>query len=217
MKLNETIDTFFNRASVAINNALTTDKIQAYLKEYGYTPEKIKQGKTLYETALKAQQKQRQEYGEQMGATESFNQLWTQAKESYMRCLKIARIAFKKDVAITTSLGLNGTRKQSFSGWLSQANQFFENALTNPQVLAGLAEYNITKAKLQAAQADTKAVETASLIQEKEKGDAQNATKIRDKALDELNDWLSDFIAIARIALESEPQLLESLGITVSS
>ncbi len=75
MGLSEPIDRFLNRASVAINNALTTPKIQGYLKDYGYIPEKIQQGKTLYETALKTQQQQRKEYGEQVSATESFNRL----------------------------------------------------------------------------------------------------------------------------------------------
>jgi hypothetical protein len=217
MKLNASLDSFFNRASVAINNALAIPKIQAYLKEYGYPPEKIQQGKTLYETALESQQQQRKKYGEQISATQAFNELWTTAKESYMRYLKIARIAFKNETGIITELALNGIRKQTFSGWLSQANQFFENALNNPQVLVELKEYGITKAKLKAAQADTKAVEAASLLQEKKKGNAQNATQIRDQAIEELNDWLKDFMAIARIALEPEPQLLESLGIRVNS
>jgi hypothetical protein len=56
-------------------------------------------------------------------------------------------------------------------------------------------------------------VETANLVQTKEKGESQNATKVRDTVVDSLSAWLSDFIAISRIALEEEPQLLESLGI----
>jgi len=50
-------------------------------------------------------------------------------------------------------------------------------------------------------------------VQEKEKGEAQAATQARDKALDELQDWLSDYLAIAKVALEEDPQLLEGLGV----
>ena len=48
---------------------------------------------------------------------------------------------------------------------------------------------------------------------QKEKGDVQTATQKRDAALDELQDWLSDFLGIARIALEDDPQLLRNSAI----
>ena len=56
-------------------------------------------------------------------------------------------------------------------------------------------------------------IERANLTQEKEKGEAQAATKARDAALDDLQDWLSDYLAIAKVALEEDPQLLEGLGV----
>ncbi len=57
----------------------------------------------------------------------------------------------------------------------------------------------------------------AHRIQGKERGDAQIATQARDAAMDALDQWVSDFIAIARLALEEEPQALEKMGVVEAS
>jgi hypothetical protein len=51
------------------------------------------------------------------------------------------------------------------------------------------------------------------LAQKKETGEAQEATEMRDKALDNLAKWISNFRAVAKVALEDNPQQLEKLGI----
>ena len=50
-----------------------------------------------------------------------------------------------------------------------------------------------------------------------EKGETQNATKVKDQAFTAIEKWMRKFYAVANIALEDNPQLLESLGVFVRS
>jgi hypothetical protein len=45
-----------------------------------------------------------------------------------------------------------------------------------------------------------------------EKGESQDSTKIKDAAFYKIDDWMSEFYAVAKIGLEDNPQLLEALG-----
>lgn len=100
---------------------------------------------------------------------------------------------------------------------MGQARQFYLNALADATVSEKMADYGITQAKLENGKALLDQAEAANAAQKKEKGEAQQATQERDKAMDSLEEWLSDFIVIARIALEDKPQLLEKLGIVEPS
>ena len=53
--------------------------------------------------------------------------------------------------------------------------------------------------------------------QEKEKGEAQQATDDRDEAIDALDAYMSDFREIARVAFAGQPQQLEKFTITAPS
>jgi hypothetical protein len=43
-------------------------------------------------------------------------------------------------------------------------------------------------------------------------GEAQEATRLRDARLDELDEWMSDFKVVAQVALKENDQWLEKLG-----
>ena len=65
----------------------------------------------------------------------------------------------------------------------------------------------------QQAQAQALVAQVKSLgeTQQREKGKAQTATKERDAAIDALDEWLSEFRTVAKIALEDNAQMLEAL------
>ena len=217
MRKDFSIDTLLSDAQLAIDNALNNPTILGYLADFGYTSAKIQQGKKLYTVAAAAQLAQQNEAGGQVSATTVVNDAWESAKKTYSRLLKVARVAFKRNSELAVQLDLNGARKKSLSGWMAQANQFYKNALGDKVVLLELKEFGMTEPKLKAGLAELAVIEQANLVQEKEKGEAQAATQRRDAALDELQDWLSDYLAIAKVALEEEPQLLEGLGVLARS
>lgn len=200
-------------AQVAIDNALSDDKVKALLAVYGYDETRLNAGKSLLNTTNQLQQAQQKEYGDQFEATDQLNQTWKKADSDYMKFVKVARIAFKTDYAVHKKLDLGGTRKRTLSGWLGQAKQFYLNALADTAVLEMMTMFGITQEKLELGKSLLEHTEAANAAQKKEMGEAQQTTLERDKAVDLLDEWISDFIAIARIALEEKPQLLEKLGI----
>lgn len=204
-------------AQNAINNALNNEPIKAALAGFGYDENKLTEGKSLYEKAADLQNKQKKEYGEQFAATDALNLSRAEANKTYLVHLKVARVALKGDRNTEESMQMGGKRKESLSGWLKQVRSFYVNALGQQDTLSKLAKFGITKEKLQGNLTNVEAVETNYNAQLKEKGEAQAATVARDEALDNLQEWMGDFITIARIALESEPQYLEVLGIVEPS
>ena len=53
------------------------------------------------------------------------------------------------------------------------------------------------------------------LTQEREKAEAQQATRARNDARRAFVDWLSDYQSFARVALSDQPDHLEQLGVAV--
>jgi len=213
----QTIDEFFTSAQVAINNARANTEIEERLAAYGYTAEKIQVGKDLYDRAQAATQERQREYGDQIAATAALKEAWAQAKNTYNPLRQVARVAFKDDPGMITRLAISGRRKQSLSGWIEQANTFYNNAIGDAEVLNRLSNFGITQEKLVAGKAQVDALLSLNSAQEQEKGEAQQATKTRDEAIDALSDWLDDFLDIAEVALADRPQLLEALGVLARS
>lgn len=199
-------------AQLAIDAVLANPSLQAALTPFGYTAARMNNARALYEQAEALTAAQKMEYGEQYEATQTVNDLLNTAQTAYKRSLQLARIAFKRNTKAQAGLGLNGERKRTYSGWISQAELFYQGLLASPELLADMAQFGYDAAKVEAEFALVSAVRAAHVEQEREKGEAQDSTQARDAALDELDEWMSDFKTVAHIALTDMGQKLESLG-----
>lgn len=213
----ETIDGKLLFAKTALENAKNVAPVSASLALFGYDTTKLDEGMALYHATNDLNEKQKREYGEQFQATDALQVARAELKTLYTRHLKIGRIALRNDRGAEESMQMGGRRKKTLSGFLKQVNAFYTNALNTQSVQDALAQFNITTEVLTEGKAKADEVVTLYHAQLKEMGEAQQTTQERDEAIDALEDWMSDFIAIARIALEGQQQYLEVMGVVKPS
>lgn len=207
------IDQTIANANVAITNALATPDIQASLTEWGYDADRIQEGKQLLDALMTVQDALQQELGEQYAATEQLSDVRAGAHETYSAYVKVARIALRERPDARQALRLDEPRRRAFAAWYEQARTFYANAVAREGVLEALGTFNITREKLEGGRDAMESVMKAKEMQEREKGDVDRAYVTRDEALDALDDWMSDFLTVARVALADDAQLLEKMGL----
>lgn len=210
-----TITKKIEQATFSITNALNNPDITTPLAVFGYDAVRLNEGKTLLDNLKLLQAKQKQEYIEQRAATTDRDDIRTQIEAVYSKHLKLAKIAFKREPNILLALEAVGQRLRTYDGWKGQVTAFYNAAMNNQPIKDGLARFNITETNLTDVQAQLTVLETAEAKQKTEIGEAQQATLDRDTAMEALDDWMSDFQEVAKIALEDNPQLLEALGIII--
>ena len=212
-----TMEDLLVNSKMAISNAMSDEEIKTLLLEYNYDDARYNEGLELHKKAEELYNKQKKEYSEQYKASEEFEKAYNAAKPVYLEHVELTRLAFRNDTSKLVSLGIEGSLQRQFSAWLTQARQFYDNTVKDEKVLEKISRYNLTKEKLEKGLQLISLVEEANNKQEKEKGEAQQFTKDRDKAMDELSDWIYELSVVAKFALAEKPQLLEKLGIKVGS
>ena len=211
------LDDFLLSAQVAIENVRGDAEMAAVMARFGYEMKKMDEAKALLDESRKLVNSQKKEYGEQFAATDELDKAWTEADSAYIKSLKMARVALQDHVQARASMMIDGSRRQSLSGWIQQAEAFYGNLLDDPELIAGMAKFGYTQETLSAEYDLVKKVGEKNLKQKKETGEAQKATEARDSRIDELGKWLSDFRAVAKIAFSDDPQMLEKIGILARS
>ena len=201
--------------TLGINGTLNNPTIMAKMNPFGYTEAVMNEGKTKLDITQAAVIQHQKEYGDQYTANENKNALWDEAQTNYKTILTLSRVALKDKPGALHSLRATGKRNRSLTGFIKDARFLYNNLINQPEYLEIMRRFAITKARLVAANLQIDELERAHENSFKEKGEAQDMTIKRDQLFDDLYNWYSDFRAVARLALNDTPQMLEKLGIIV--
>jgi len=206
-------DELLRKFSVSLTNARADAGILNTMSRFLYDDKRISEGIAMHAKVAELFAKQRKEYGEQLDASSALENTFNKAAAAYMETLKISRIAFEGDTNAIAALLLSGPRSKVLSVWIKQADTFYRNLLPNADFMKKMGFYGYTGDKLKNEQKMVQDVMAADAKHKKEKGESQEATKVRDNALADLETWMSKFYRIATIACAGQQQWLEKLGI----
>ena len=207
----------FKNYSFIFENISKNDVLKKELAEYGYGDKEIAQGKALYDTASQMYETNKRETSEEALAYNEFSKKLEAFKNTYATDRKKAKIIYKEEPKILIALHIKGVAPLRTNKLLEDIEAFYKELKAKPDLLTPLNKLKITAQHIEiqlTALADVKQAEATYVL---ERGESQQATKDKDAAFAAFEKWVREFYAIAKIALEDKPQLLESIGKFVRS
>lgn len=194
-----------------IGNSLSDSSILEATGRFGYDEKRIKEGEKIYRDVQDVNSAQNRAMENKILVHDERKRLQTSLRKKYMKMLQISRIAFDKDVIIRKALQLEGPREVSLEPWLNQVALFGTRLLSENNWSSKLREYGISNKDLISLKSDVEKLRTVALSCEQAKEESKKQTSLKKRRLKELQEWVSDYLKIAKIALEDKPDLFLKL------
>ena len=202
---------------VALENATAQPEIAKLMAELGYDAKEIAKGKKILEETRKAYDFKQKEDDETTQAYADYSEKRDELSETYSLHRKKGKVVFRNDLETLKQLELTGSLSQSYLKWFETVKKFYNVANESEEIQNKLKRLKITKEEIADALKLTNELNQVRAAYLREKGESEDATKEKNQAFDVIDDWMSEFYAVAKIALEDNPQLLEVLGKKVIS
>jgi len=197
---------------IALDNAETQPQISAVMADLGFDSVVIGEGKAILAETRQAYDANKTEDDETTAAYADFSNIRTRLEGTFNVHRKKAKVVFRNDSLTADKLAISGAMPRTYIKWVEAAKKFYNVASTDAVIQGKLARLKISVEDLTAANTLITDLEAARSLYLKEKGESQDFTKAKDAAFYKIDDWMSEFYAVAKIGLEDNPQLLEALG-----
>lgn len=192
-------------------------EIAPKLESMGITTEYLSNGETLYNEVVELNSSQDKESQEANRAYDIFHEEMSGCESDASKNYRLIKMASRSDKDLQNRLKLYEPKAQAIEDWIKQTINFYNRVLNESALLSSISKFGITEEKLNEQIASLETLKTLRNEAMSEKGQAQEATRLRNVKMEEIKDYCYELKTVATIALEAEPQLLEMLGILVRS
>ena len=186
-----------------------TPKIKTMILEYGYSDQRLLEGRRLYDSAKNLIEVQKLKKLEQYQITESFHRGKNKINREFRCIVSLARRTLSSTQI--DELGLQGPIAENYEPWVTTVDYFCKACRANDDILSLFKPWGIDKEKL--TQLDTLVFDLRQLkVKQKDAFESsQIATENKNTALKELRYFISSLAAICRMAFRGETKILEYL------
>jgi len=212
-KIPDSIAEKLRTAQIRVSNTIKSPQIMAEVAKFGYTANKMQEGKGIVENAVIAVNNKVDKEGDAELATENERKCAIEGRGAYQDFAKILRAIYPLNAPELTKLGLVGKMPISTAEFVKSGILLFDNAKGDAAISAKVLEKGYTVEKITSEKAKIEAYRDADQMQRDANGDSITSTAEQKKALDEMDAWVSEFTKIAKVALKKNKKLLEKIGI----
>lgn len=202
---------------VLFQNVKQDGTLATELAAYGYDTAAIEEGETLYNKLLEMYNTNKTETAEETSTYAVFDQVLENTQAVYITDRKKAKIVFKNQPDVLKNLQISGLTPIRNAALIDAMRLFYETLNNTPDLLTPLNRLKITADHVTSQLTKVTQTQQAYAAYVKEKGESQQATQNKNSAFDAVSKWISEFYSVAKIALEDQPQLLESVAKLVRS
>ncbi|WP_321316177.1 hypothetical protein [Labilibaculum sp.] len=208
---------FLERSRIALSNAELHPDIKAALIPFGVDAAKIAEGWAVYNKAKSVWELNAKEAVETSVASSAYSKVYGELEAKFRRHRDLTRILCTKDPDTQVRLGVTGYFPSKYNEFFDRVKLFYTTLAANALIQEKLAVIKLTPELATACLAELDALLVLRSGFDKEMGESQAATELKNAALHELSDWMEDFDILAKLALYDTPQRLEVLGVLVKS
>lgn len=205
------------RYRVSLENVRQHPEIAATLAEFGYDLTVIAEGQTLFNETRGEYDTNKIEKEEKLASYKTFAQTENTLDKAYTLHRKKAKIVFAKELVVLSKLEIDKAIPDNYIEWLETVKIFYTTISDDEALQQKLARLKVPAEEITLTSEIIASLEQARAEYLRERGESQAATKKKKESFKKINEWMSEFYAVAKIAFEDTPQLLEVLGVYVKS
>lgn len=201
-----------HQVDMGVNAVLRIAEVETALREQGMSPEKAQKGLDMLKDVMMWQGRQDLSQRHVQKSQRTLRQLRDSIDSIYSNHRACARFVYRNDEDMMKHLHLHGAKKQKYTHWLEQVQKFYGHLDVKALEVYGVLPKEVSEVRKLISQ-----LSELHVLRNDARRQAQQVTEAKKKAVNNLRKWYRHFVSVAELACYENPQMMEALGIVVSS